>query len=681
MEYTEDLNIFLEEVDELLTNTEQNLVALEKSPSEGLIQEIFRAMHTIKGGAATLGFQDCVEVTHAMENILDEIRTGTRELTTEITDLLLLVLDWLSAWTNALETGSEKPSAGKVMARIQSVQASGDGAAEGQVKRGAQAEPSGKDPSVLDPALAKQLIERLDQGMPIHKLSVKFNPEADLLSVRCFQVLVLVGEEAEIIGSVPSMEDVESDEAGTELDIYLTSDDGGVSAKQVAESVQDVVQVSLVPFDGSGLAQGKTQESPADEGLGEDNGRAGGEDGGGGDTELMIRKTNLGRTVRVNVELLDLLLNLVGELVIDRTRLSQIASRMQADEATAVVGNELAALSARFQRTSQELQEGIMKARLLPLRSILTKFPRMIRDLSSRCGKQIDFEITGEQPELDRTVLEAIDDPLIHILRNAVDHGIELPEERKAVGKPERGKITLSAWYQDNQVFIQVRDDGRGIDPEKIKQTAIDKGIITREAAARLSDREALELIFAPGFSTAKQATEVSGRGVGMDVVRTNLERINGHIEVRSEAGVGTAVILRLPLTLAIVRALLVECSGITYAIPTSSVEEVLAVRPEDVKTVKGKAALTVRGSVFPLVSLEGCLKDDPWMRNGNFRYAVLTRTHDEPLALGVDGLIGEEEIVVKELGRILSRLKGIGGATILPQGDPAVILDTTNLV
>ncbi|MGI6621148.1 MAG: ATP-binding protein [Bacillota bacterium] len=690
MEHMEDLTAFLEEVDELLANTEQNLVELEKSPSgKAIIQEIFRAMHTIKGGAATLGLQDGVEVTHATESILDTIRSGQRALTREITDLLFSVLDWLSSWKAALESGSERPPIESIMAQIHGIQGARPGADETGEDAATSSEDvlqvedyrEGEGSFTPDPDLARQIAEKLKQGEPVYKLTVSLD-QAELLSVRCFQLLVLVGEEAEIIGSVPSAEKVEAGEVGDALAIYLTSDDGGESARRAAESVQDVIQVSLVPYElptqeqaGRQAGQGARGHGPTPGGPESPDAQ---EDSG---SDSLVRTTNLGRTVRVNVALLDLLLNLVGELVIDRTRLSQLASRLQANTDTAVIGNEVAALSARLQRTSQELQEGIMKARLLPLRSILSKFPRMVRDLSSRCGKLIDFEIRGERPELDRTVLEAIDDPLIHILRNAVDHGIEMPEERKALGKPERGRITLSAWYQENQVLIRIRDDGRGIDPDRIRESAVNKGIITREAAARLSDREALELIFTPGFSTAREATEVSGRGVGMDVVKSNLERVNGHIEIKSQVGVGTSATLRLPLTLAIVRALLVECSGITYAIPTPSVEEVLAVRRDDVKTIKGKAALTVRGRVFPLVSLEGCLKDDPWMGNGKFRYAVLTRTHDEPLALGVDRLIGEEEIVVKELGRILSRIKGIGGATILPQGDPAVILDTNTLL
>ena len=382
----------------------------------------------------------------------------------------------------------------------------------------------------------------------------------------------------------------------------------------------------------------------------------------------------------MDVGLLDFLMNMIGELVIDRTRLSQIATQLMRNPETAAVGSEISSLAAHLQRTSSELQEGIMQARLLPVKSIFSKFPRMMRDLSLRCGKQLDFEIQGENTELDRTVLEAIDDPLIHILRNSVDHGIELPEERVAAGKPPRGRVILSAVHEENQVVVRVEDDGAGIDAEQVKRSAVKKGLISEEAAQKLSEKEALELIFMPGFSTSDVATEVSGRGVGMDVVRANLEKVNGQIEVRTKLGEGTVVTLRLPLTLAIMRALLVRCREEVYAIPTSSVEEVLAMEDVTVGSVQGRPAMNVRGRVIPLISLEGALKDDLWS-DCEHRYALLTRASDQPLALGVDGLIGEEEIVVKEMGHMLSRLKGIAGATILAQGDPAVILDVNRVV
>lgn len=662
-EFNEDLQVFLAEVNELLANTEENLVELEKSSSDSaLIQEVFRVMHTIKGGAATLGFEDGVEVTHIMESILDGVRSGAQELTPVMVDVLFSVLDWLEDWKTALEEQKERPPAHEIIEKIREF------APNVETAETSDESPAKETGHLRDSHLSMQLEEYLSQEKPVYKLTVRFKPDTDLLSVRCFQVLTLVNEVADVIGSEPSVRDVEADKVHDEISIFVLAEDEGTAAKDVAGSVQDVIQVSLALCTGNALQKSGIQKNTKHSNA-------------PGQSEVSVKRTSLGRTVRVDVELLDFLLNMVGELVIERTRLTQIASKLLIDNETSVIGNEVAALASHLQRTSQELQEGIMRARLLPLKSIFTKFPRMIRDLAHRCGKQIDLEIQGEDTELDRTVLEAIDDPLIHVLRNAVDHGIETPGERTGRGKPERGKVVLSAWHEENQVLIQVKDDGFGIDAENVRRSAIGKGLITAEAAAKLSEKEAMELIFMPGFSTSQVATQVSGRGVGMDVVRSNLERISGHIEVRSQAGLGTSVTLRLPLTLAIMRALLVRCSGLIYAIPTSSVEEALVVREEEIKAVQGKAALTVRGRIFPLVSLEGALRDDPWFQNGRFRYAILTRSNDEPLALGVDDLVGEEEIVVKNMGKILSRLKGIAGATILAQGDPAIILDINRLL
>jgi len=660
-EFQEDLQVFLAEVDEILADTEENLVALEKSPDISVIQEVFRAMHTIKGGAATLGFQDGVEVTHTMESIMEKVRSGEQEITSEMVDILFMVLDWLKAWRISLEDQTQTPSIEGVMDRIRRF------ASEGNVQ--GRSTPA-KDAKTRK-APSSDLLEKLDacvsEGVSLYEVKVRLNPHADLLSVRCFQVYTLVSELVDILGSSPSIQDIESDNVGDTVTLYVVGADSGEIARRTAESVQDVAEVSVMPYKPQARESSQANvRNGAPEGVSSDK---------------AVKRSSLGRTVRVDVDLRDFLMNMVGELVIDRTRLTQLASRLLVDKSTSVIGNELGALASHLQRTSQELQEGIMRARLLPLKNIFTKFPRMTRDLASRCGKQIDLQIQGENTELDRTVLEAIDDPLIHILRNAVDHGIESPEERRAKGKPENGTVTLSAWHEENQVVIQVKDDGAGIDPEKIKRSALNKGLISADEAAKMSEKDALELIFLPGFSTAQVATQVSGRGVGMDVVRTNLERINGHIEVRSQVDLGTAFTLRLPLTLAIMRALLIECSGLTYAIPTSSVEEAIALRKEEIKTIQGKPAMLVRGRVFPLVSLEGALDGNSWALKDTLQYAVLTRTNDEPLALGVDDLVGEEEIVLKDMGKMLSRLKGITGATILPDGDPALILDVNRLL
>lgn len=655
-EYAQDLELLLTEVAELLAATEENLVALEKAPSDtSLIQEVFRVMHTVKGGAATLGLQEAVEVTHGMETLMDDVRSGAKPLTKPLMDALFAVVDYLKEWRSALLEKKNVQPAGDLLERIRALANAGDDAGSSRNPAGE----TGSSPVAAD--LAAKLDAAAQQGKNIHCVTIRFGTDVPLLSVRCFQILTIVGESVDVIGSTPSLEEIENDRVDDVLQIYFAADDGGEEARNMVQKSQDVKEVTLSKY------QAKTQKAEEKRSKGTSEAPA-------------VKRSDLGKTVRVDVGLLDFLMNMVGELVIDRTRLSQIGAQLMRGSDTTGIGNEVNALASHLQRTSTELQEGIMQARLLPLKSILTKFPRMMRDLSQRCGKQITFEMIGESTELDRTVLEAIDDPLIHILRNAVDHGVELPDERIAHGKPAQGHVTLSASHEENQVLVRVEDDGAGIDAEKVKKSAIKKGLVTEEAASKLTEKEAVEMIFLPGFSTAEVATEVSGRGVGMDVVRTNLEKINGQIEVKTKVGQGTLVTLRLPLTLAIMRALLVRCGDSVFAIPTSSVEEVLSTGGMTIGSVHGKPAMNFRGRVVPLVSLEGALEDSMWLNNGH-KYALLTRTNEQPLALGVDDLIGEEEIVVKEMGRLLSRLKGIAGATILAQGDPAIILDVNRVI
>ncbi|MGI6667555.1 MAG: chemotaxis protein CheW [Bacillota bacterium] len=677
-EFGQDLDLLLAEVGELLAVTEESLVELEKSPEDAaLIQEVFRVMHTIKGGAATLGLQEAVEVSHGMENILDQIRSGERPLTTALLNVLFQAVDWLKEWKLALTDKRAVPPNEDL---VETIRLAASEVPEKGIVSG-KAEPGALPPVEIPDNTVQKLDSAVNEGKNVFVLTVKFHSDAPLLSVRCFQILTFLEDVAEVVASVPSREEIEQDRVSDTLVVYITAEDGGMGAKELAGANQDVSEVTVEKYRAHVQA--------------ESSGFEGSETGDSRDEAPKLeaskvaqpaqdapapRRSDLGRTVRVDVGLLDFLMNMVGELVIDRTRLSQLAAQLMRSPETAAIGSEISSLAAHLQRTSSELQEGIMQARLLPVKSIFSKFPRMMRDLSLRCGKQLDFEIQGENTELDRTVLEAIDDPLIHILRNSVDHGIELPEARVAAGKPPRGRVILSAQHEENQVVVKVEDDGGGIDAERVKRSAVKKGLISEEAAQRLSEKEALELIFTPGFSTSDTATEVSGRGVGMDVVRANLERVNGQIEVRTKLGQGTLVTLRLPLTLAIMRALLVRCKEEVFAIPTSSVEEVLAMEDVTVGSVQGKPAMNVRGKVVPLISLDGALRDDLWSDNGH-RYALLTRSNDRPMALGVDGLIGEEEIVVKEMGHILSRLKGIAGATILAQGDPAVILDVNRVV
>jgi two-component system chemotaxis sensor kinase CheA len=390
-------------------------------------------------------------------------------------------------------------------------------------------------------------------------------------------------------------------------------------------------------------------------------------------------------TVRVNVEQLDNLMNYVAELVIDRTMLEQIrASLAQQRGAQDDIVARLEESVSGIRRRTTELQEEIMKARLLPIANVFNRFPRMVRDLAKKAGKEIDFQISGGETELDRSVLEFIADPLIHILRNAVDHGIEPPDVREEAGKPRKGAVDLNARHEENHIVIEVTDDGRGIDPEKVKAAAIRRGQLTEEVAARMSRREVYDLIFAPGTSTADQITDVSGRGVGMDIVKTNIERLNGQIDIQSQVGVGTTMAVRLPLTLAIIQALMVSSRQRIYAIPLSAVEETERRPRSEVDTVRGRATITVRDKVIPLIDLSGALsysREVPPPEDTDQLYIVVVSVGEKLAGLIVDRLVGEQEVVIKSLGKFIGEIHGISGATILGDGTEALIVDVGALL
>ncbi|MCR4397919.1 MAG: chemotaxis protein CheA, partial [Firmicutes bacterium] len=376
---------------------------------------------------------------------------------------------------------------------------------------------------------------------------------------------------------------------------------------------------------------------------------------------------------------LDSLMNLIGELIVDRTRLVQVTSTIHELKDIEEFEKNLGGISARIARISTQLQEGIMRARLVPIQNLVRKYPRMVRDLASASGKEVNLVIEGEQTELDRSVIEAIDDPLIHILRNAVDHGIEAPQDRARLGKPRAGLVRLTASHQENQVVIVIEDDGMGIDADGLRAAAVSKGFLSEDSARRLSDEQVLELIFLPGFSTKREINEVSGRGVGMDVVRTNLKRINGTVDVKTKVGRGTRFTMRLPLTLAIIQALLVRAGENVYALPLSTVSEAVKIEPELLSTVRGKPVIRVRDRVFPLVDLDSMFfpSGDKFIR----QYAVIAVNSGPEVAIAVDGLLGQQEVVVKNLGKFFGTVRGISGATILGDGSLALIVDVSRLV
>ncbi|MGE5484118.1 MAG: chemotaxis protein CheW [Ignavibacteriales bacterium] len=658
---SDDLRLFLAEMTELVEILEDGLLRLEKSPDPDVVAEAFRAAHTLKGSSATIGFTEMAQVTHAMEDLLDSWREGLAVNPDQVS-LLFEGLDWLNEAKSRLEGGGECPPGGDLVARLRG--SAGHRNTAGAVDKspgtpveGVEAEaesPTGAaGPATPWPAALQAEIEAaVSKGYRAFEIHAGIDPSAVMPSVRAFQFRSAMEDLGKVPWSDPSVDQIEQDEVGSTIDLLLLTD---TEHEEILKAARNVVEIASVDVT---AVQVQSRSAPPRQKAG---GRV------------------LGSSVRLDVEVLDSLMNLIGELIVDRTRLVQVTGGIHEAEDLEELEKNLGGISARIARISTQLQEGIMRARLVPLQNLVRKYPRMVRDLASTSGKEVNFIIEGEQTELDRSVIEAIDDPLIHILRNSVDHGIEAPGDRVRAGKPRTGTVRLTATHQENQVVIVIEDDGKGIDPEGLRESAVRKGLMTEESARRLSDEQAIELIFLPGFSTKAQVSEVSGRGVGMDVVNTNLKRINGTIDVKTKVGRGTKFTLRLPLTLAIIQALLVSAGDNVYAMPLSMVSEAVNIEPESVYSVRGKPVIRVRDRIFPLIDLDAAFF--PSGEERRREYAVITVDYGAPIAIAVDNLLGQQEVVVKNLGKFFGTIGGISGATILGDGDLALIVDVTRMI
>ncbi|MCG0238030.1 MAG: chemotaxis protein CheA [Firmicutes bacterium] len=742
----EDIRVFLDEAEELIQIMEEEILRLERDPQDAeALRELFRAAHTLKGSSATLGHRPMAEVTHGMENLLDRIRKGQLAVSTGIVDALFACLDVLKAFKDEIATGEPAGvDTGQVLAALAAAGGPGEatpagGGAGSGAGSGAPAAPAGDHPALrdLDPAGIERLRAGIREGRSPLWIQLAADPTAPMPGVRYFQALLALGELGEVVRSWPTQEEIEQDRVGETLSVVFLADR---PLEEVRAALAEVPEVSLGALEPLAPALGAGGEAPAPAGTREAAGApaAAGEvpahDGfapAGGQVSALpgagpegrggvqsgarapgeaVREAAGGRsrlkgsrTVRVDVEVLDRLMDLVGELVIDRTRLVQVLTRLEAEREGDDQLRELQAAAAHIGRVTAELQEEIMRARMLPVENLFKKFPRMVRDLAQQFGKEINFVIRGEETELDRSVIEEIGDPLMHLLRNAVDHGIEHPEERVRAGKPRQGTVLLEAAHQENHIIITVRDDGRGIDPDKIRAAAVKKGILSQEQVARLSDDEAIRLIFSPGFSTAEKVSEISGRGVGLDVVHKNIEKLNGAVEVRSQPGQGTEFRIKLPLTLAIIRALLVEHRGCVYAVPLNSVTETLRFSRSEVQTVRGRDVVVNRGAVVPLIRLEevfglepgdgtaGAAGEMPARKTGTASpggagaqdriFVVIVNLFGRQAGIVVDGLLGEGDVVIKSLGQYIGEVPGIAGATLMGDGSVALILDVAGLM
>lgn len=689
----EDIKVFLDEADEQLQVMEAGILRLERDASDPEhLQEIFRAAHTLKGSSATLGHRKMAEVTHSMENILDKLRKGKLSISTVVVDTLFACLDVLVAFKDEIATGQESGiTTDEILERLASID-------QGQLPAApvsAAAAPTGGVNSLPGvPPLSAVEQERLSaahgRGLHLFLVHATLDKNSPMPGVRAFQLLLAAGDLGEVIRSWPTMQEVESDHVSDEVKLLLAT---GQTPQKVTEVLQGVPETRLSSLSPLGLptaastpsaalpaapaaevAAALLAEEPAESLTATVPAEKAGAGGAKGKTA---------RTVRVDVDVLDNLMNLVGEMVIARTRLHQVLSRLEVerdgDELTQVMSGALANIG----RLNGDLQDQIQRARMLPVDNLFRKFPRMVRDVAQKAGKEIEFIVLGEETELDRSVIEEIGDPLMHLLRNAVDHGVEPPAERLRVGKPAKGQVILEAFHEENHIIISVKDDGRGIDPNRIRASAVRKGLISEEAARRMPDPEVINLIWAPGFSTADKVSEVSGRGVGLDVVHKNIEKLNGSVEIKSEPGMGTEFRVKLPLTLAIIRSLQVQVLDTTYCIPLSSVVETDRIPVSSIQTVRQREVIVKRGDVIPLVRLieafelerpAGYVEEDEL-------FVVIVAVMGKQIGIVVDNLVGEGEVVIKPLGKFIGDVPGISGATIMGDGDVAIILDVSSLI
>lgn len=668
----DDLKVFLEEAEEQLQLLEEDIVKLEQAADdEQLLQEIFRAAHTLKGSSATLGHQKMADLTHRMENILDKLRKRQLSMNSNIVDVLFKCLDVLRILKEEIASGQVQDiDMTQLLAELEGVVGTG-GNPPSTPSRNPSAAGVRQGSDDLDTEIMRQAAKFLQEGKNVLNLRFKIDSGAAMPSVRAFQTLVVLGDVGEIIFSQPSQSEIEEEKAAFDLRVILVTMEDPGTVKQTASSVTEVYLTEMSELRSAG---GSNQDHSA--GASKPVPKA--DVAGPGSKTAIAKKTS--RTVRVDVEVLDSLMNLVGELVIDRGRLTQIAGTM-----TQLDGGELAQdlsrTSSHIGRVTTDLQEEIMRARMQPIENLFKKFPRMVRDLAQAFNKEIDLVIKGEETELDRSVIEEIGDPLMHLLRNAIDHGIESRDMRQAMGKPLRGRVSLEASHEENSIIITVKDDGRGIDTDRVRAKALEKGLITEEVARRLDNRELLDLIFAPGLSTAEKVSEISGRGVGMDVVRSNIEKLNGSIEIKTEEGNGSEFRIKLPLTLAIIQALLVELGGDTFCIPLTSVLETISISKADINTIKTSEVIVVRGRVLPLIRLRRVFgQEKEGSKKENFP-VVIVSLGSRQFGLAVDGLVGEQEVVIKSLGKFIGEVSGISGATILGDGSISLILDLLSLV
>lgn len=680
MEVNQYLQMFIEESQDNLQRLNENLLALENQPDDiQTLNEIFRVAHTLKGMAGTMGFTRMQKLTHNIENVLSDIRGGQINVNSSMVDILFQCLDALENYLEEIiGTSSEgtedyadlinnlaQISASKIETTSVEAPTAVKAVSESDVEEGAE--------ELITLPDSQNMVKNnaLEMGMNVFQMKIDLSPNCVLKSARAFVIFMDLERLGEIIHCNPSSQDIEDEKFENSFTVVFVTKESEESLRSVILGVAEVEAVQILVFnkdeDFTATVEilEQKEESQAQSSVHQVHEATGAQ---------ATKQQTSGKTVRVSIERLDTLMNLVSELIIVKTQLEGLNIVTQD-------GNSNYNESVEYlERVTTSLNDAVMKVRMVPVETVFNRFPRMIRDISRKLDKDIELVMSGEETELDRTVIDEIGDPLIHLLRNAADHGLETTEERVALGKARKGTIKLQAYQDGNSVVIEVQDDGKGININKVKNSAIEKGSITKEEAQNMSDKEIIELLFKPSFSTADKVSDLSGRGVGLDVVKSKITSLGGHVEVETELGKGSKFIIRLPLTLAVIQALMIKIVDEKYAIPLSNIQNIEDVRKEDIKLVQNQEVIMVRNEIIPIIRLHSVL-GLPQEEDKELMMGVIVKKGEKQVGFIVDSLIGQQEIVIKSLGKYLSGIDIIAGATILGDGEVALILDINSLI
>ncbi|GEN54125.1 chemotaxis protein CheA [Halobacillus faecis] len=664
METNQYLEVFIDESKEHLQSINDQLLHLEKNPQDlSIVNEIFRSAHTLKGMSATMGYQDLSNLTHKMENVLDAVRNEKVKVDEGILDVVFDSVDDLEAMViDISEGGSGERNVERVVELLNTIE-NGGGEASLVLESVASRKADSTPVLSVDEYTKAALEQSSELGKNNYQIEVGLREDCLLKAARVYMVFEILEQAGDVIKSSPSVEALENEEFETSFHVLFVTEDSAEDIEEQIKKVSEIEHVHVAVYQVS--EESKEESNPLQKEMAAQEKPLQKEEKDG--------KQVGNKTIRINIDRLDALMNLFEELVIDRGRLEQISDDLKHTELRETV--------ERMTRISGDLQSIILNMRMVPVEQVFNRFPRMVRQLSKDLNKKIDLSVVGAETELDRTVIDEIGDPLVHLIRNAIDHGIEGPEEREAKGKRATGKLELKAYHSGNHVFIEISDDGGGIARDKVVQKAVNNRVVTDEQAASMTDSQVYDLIMESGFSTADTISDVSGRGVGLDVVKSTIESLGGNISVDSIPDEGSVFSIQLPLTLSIISVMLVEVQKEKYAVPLSSIIETAIVKKEEIMHAHNKKVIDFRGKVVPLVFLKDVLSVPEELEEEDYYSVVIVRKGEKMAALVVNSFIGQQEVVLKSLGDYLSGAFAISGATILGDGQVALILDSNALI